>query len=211
MPYPSFHPAAGYISAPVTTLRQTGKKVFLIRRHFKQMCQTIALKSKYLFIAFYGFAFKCNALFGSTLHKLRVAPQGLKVCHTAWLPPHSSRQLLCPSQHFIHSLLSSAPLHHVRRLMQFAHVMVLLRKYAMINTRQHSYTFAKLCYNTHWVSFRFFVATSFQYCSVHPLPIILLAGRPTTAAFSKCCNYVLHPGLSHALRCLRLAALTSLA
>ena len=30
------------------------------------------------------------------------------------VPPHSSRQLLCPSRHFVHFFLRSASLHHVR-------------------------------------------------------------------------------------------------
>ncbi len=32
------------------------------------------------------------------------------------VPPHSSRQLLCPSRHFVHFFLRYASLHHVRSL-----------------------------------------------------------------------------------------------
>ena len=56
---------------------------------------------------------------------------------------------------------------------------------AQINTHAVTYLFAKptLLYSQGYITP--FVATSFQYCSVHPLPIILLAGSPTSAAFAK--------------------------
>ena len=48
----------------------------------------------------------CNAL-----RVLRFAPQFVMLLA---VPPHSSRQLLCPSRHFVHYFLRYASLHHVR-------------------------------------------------------------------------------------------------
>lgn len=72
------------------------------------MCQTNAGAAIKLFITFYGIAapvlpFGCFATLRSLSHFLR-------------LIRHSSRQLLCPSCHFIHFVLRSAALHHVRSL-----------------------------------------------------------------------------------------------
>jgi hypothetical protein len=49
--------------------------------------------------------------------------------------------------------------------------------------------------SAHLVPFRSFVVPSFQYCSVHPLPIICSPALPTSAAFAKCCPT--HNALAH--------------
>ena len=60
-----------------------------------------------------------------------------------------------------------------------------MHAYTHTHTHAVTYLFAKptLLYSQGYITP--FVATSFQYCSVHPLPIILLAGSPTSAAFAK--------------------------
>lgn len=72
------------------------------------MCQTIAALPINLFMSFYGIGkaampFGCFATLRSLSHFLQFLL-------------HSSRQLLCPSCHFIHFVLRSATLHHVRSL-----------------------------------------------------------------------------------------------
>ncbi len=72
------------------------------------MRQTIAALPINLFINFYGYWQSYNAL-----RVLRYASQFVTLLA---FPPHSSRQLLCPSCHFVHFVLRSATLHHVRSL-----------------------------------------------------------------------------------------------
>ena len=116
------------------------------------------------------------------LHCPSGAPLCYAVCHTPCCSYSlRSGSYLCPSCHFIHFVLRSASLHHVRSFdiakrhgtlsntQSKAQVMhIPLRK----PTLQYSLCSIPLHYVLH----------SLQSHSVHPLPIILRALRPATAA-----------------------------
>ena len=88
-----------------TDPRFAGKKVFVIRRQQAIMpnhCSSSNVSGYKLL----WYCCTCNALW-----VLRFATQFVMLLA---VPPHSSRQLLCPSRHFVHSFLRYASLHHVR-------------------------------------------------------------------------------------------------
>jgi hypothetical protein len=91
----------------------------------------------------------CTALWPGPL---RVRPKGFQAVMLLAAPPHSSRQLLCPSQHFIHPLLTS--LHLVRSSTICFKVWPALA-HAQINTHAVTHLFASQCDNTHRVPLRF--------------------------------------------------------
>jgi hypothetical protein len=118
---------------------------------------------------------------------LRNRPMGYQAVMLLAAPPHLLRQLLCPSQHFIHSLLTS--LHSTSfAAKHFASVFGCTLPFTLSFAKcAGTNTFAKLPSACHselsdvLTGFHsaLFVATSFKYCSVHTLPIIWLAGIPT--------------------------------
>lgn len=94
------------------------------------------------------------------------------------VPPHSSRQLLCPSRHFVHYFLRSASLHLVRSYSFASRPGIPLAIHKATHKGMHQ-PFARQRYNTHWVPFR--STTSFtHFSSVQSTrcQIILLAGYP---------------------------------
>jgi hypothetical protein len=122
------------------------------------------------------------------------------------VPPHSSRQLLCPLCHFVHNVLRSAQFHHVPCLtnahgqaIAFPLLLSFLKLHPMLSDDD---TITKLlgiistpqcvCTATaarllpparSWQTgtgfhYAHYGLHSFQSHSVHPLPIILLALRP---------------------------------
>lgn len=88
-----------------TDPRFAGKKVFVIRRQQAIMPNHCSSSNTSVYKLLW-YCCTCNALW-----VLRFAMQFVMLLA---VPPHSSRQLLCPSRHFIHSFLRSASLHHVR-------------------------------------------------------------------------------------------------
>jgi hypothetical protein len=104
------------------------------------------------------------------------------------VPPHSSRQLLCPSASFIQTLLirSIAPCSLPHCLLQC------LASCSNTHTKtgQDAQSLSQPGCHTelgavHLAPFHCFLAISFQQASVHPLPIFnLLAGSPTWASFT---------------------------
>jgi hypothetical protein len=105
------------------------------------------------------------------------------VLHTAFAPAHCGR---AAPVSFI-KLHSYAPL--FRSIAPRFTALLIATGMAYFSTA-HAFTqvmhtpYAMPSLQVHWVPFHPFVATSFQYASVHPLPIILLAGSPTSAAFT---------------------------
>lgn len=85
--------------------RFAGKQVFVIRRQQAIMPNHCSSSNK-SFYKLLWYCCTCNALW-----VLRFATQFVMLLA---VPPHSSRQLLCPSRHFVHFFLRSASLHHVR-------------------------------------------------------------------------------------------------
>lgn len=118
---------------------------------------------------------------GNALRVLRYASQFVTLLAA---PSPSSRQLLCPSCHFVHFVLRSAPLHHVRSptiCYKAWHPFALHNSYIK---RECTYLSAKLTLQYSLGSIPLhYVLHSLQSHSVHPLPIILLALR-TTACVS---------------------------
>ena len=101
------------------------------------------------------------------------------------VPPHSSRQLLCPSPELHSSALHSVSLHHVRSssvcfsAWHTLAVTLSLSKCAQLPT-QASCCPTKPGAVLTGFHFTAFIAPSFLQGSVHPLPsFVLLAGRPT--------------------------------
>jgi hypothetical protein len=90
----------------------------------------------------------CNALSGLTLRRLRAQSLRVLRCATQFVtlpavPPHSSRQLLCPSCHFVHCVLRSATLHLVP-LLHNAHGQAIALQHTFISN-QHSSIMTKSC------------------------------------------------------------------
>ena len=81
----------------------------------KQICQTIAAKKMNTMVIPYRHFYSCNALrilrSSSCLWVLRFTSQFVILLAA---PPHSSRQLLCPSQPFTQPLLHYVSFHLVR-------------------------------------------------------------------------------------------------
>jgi len=139
------------------------------------MCQTNAAKSKHFLIPFYGLLLA--ALPSAVIRRTSGHCKGFVVCHTA-----------CSSSSFVTAApVSFAALHSFAPHFAPFH---LVRSYAICfkawpallphkSTHMQSHTFsqanATILTGFHFASF---VATSFQSCSVHSLPIILLAGYP---------------------------------
>ena len=99
----------------------------------------------------------CNAL-----RVLRFATQFVMLLA---VPPHSSRQLLCPSRNFVHFFLVT--LHYTtfaaRQFASVPGILPLTHKSAMAGC---TVPYASQRYNTHWVSLRFtrhsFTSVSFS-------------------------------------------------
>ena len=109
------------------------------------------------------------------------------------VPPHSLRQLLCPSCHFVHFFLRFASLHLVR-IYPFASRLSIPKPVARHSQGMHQ-PFASHPYNTHWVPIRF--TTSFIHFSSVQSTRCLLFGSP--AAHFGCvhladanCSFVPH-------------------
>ena len=79
--------------------------MFVIRRQQVDMPNHCSSSNKSVYKLLW-YCCTCNAL-----RVLRFATQFVMLLA---VPPHSSRQLLCPSCHFVHFFLRSASLHHVR-------------------------------------------------------------------------------------------------
>lgn len=112
----------------------------------------------------------CNAL-----RVLRFATQFVMLLA---VPPLSSRQLLCPSRHFVHYFLRYASLHLVRSYSFASRRGIPLAIHEAAHKGMHQ-PFASQRYNTHRVPFR--CTTSFiHFSSVQSTrcPFFLLAGCP---------------------------------
>ena len=104
--------------------------------------------------------------------------------HFLQLIRHSSRQLLCPSRHFVHYFLRSASLHLVRSLTICCKAGHSCRP-TKPETKVCTCLSASNPYNTHWVSFRF--TTSFiHFSSVQSTRCPLFGSPcvPISAAFT---------------------------
>ena len=118
----------------------------------------------------------CNAL-----RVLRFASQFVMLLA---VPPHSSRQLLCPSRHFILYFLRSASLHLVRSYSFALRPGFPFAIHKSTHKGMHQ-PFASQPYNTHRVSFRY--TTSFiHFSSVQSTRCQLFCSPafPTSAAFT---------------------------
>jgi hypothetical protein len=96
--------------------------------------------------------------------------------HFLQLIRYSSRQLLCPSCHFIHFVLRSATLHHVRSLTICCKAWHTIRSTKQAQVMHIPFRKPTLQYSLGSISLHY-VLHSFQSHSVHPLPIILRALR----------------------------------
>jgi len=115
------------------------------------------------------------------LRKLR-QPMGSRLsCSLQFLLIRHGSSCVLRSTSFIRSSL--------RSITPRSQLNLLLQGMACIATSQtdtHAVTYLSQANATILTGFHSasFIATSFQSCSVHPLPIIWLAGRPTSAAFT---------------------------
>ena len=157
--------------------------MFLIR-HRQADAPNQCSKKQPFFITVYGLLLA--ALPFAVIRRTSGHCKWFVVCHTA-----------CSSASFVtaapvsfatlHSFAPHyAPSHHVRSKSICSKAWPAFPNTNPTHMQSHTFsqTRATILTGLHYASF---VATSFQYCSVHPLPIILLAGRPTSAALSLCC------------------------
>lgn len=117
------------------------------------------------------------------LRKLRTQQRvcSLSHCLQLLLIRHGSSCVL-RSTSFIRSSLRSIPPHsQLNHLLQGMACTGCHTELVEVQSHAFSQANATILTGFHSASF---VATSFQSCSVHPLPIIWLAGRPTSAALS---------------------------